>query len=724
MLSRIIFVSVFLMMSFNLCLAVDGQVSEVSPGIWRVHYGQTDPFTPDRFREKDICNDLLTGLPEAGELPFKLEEIQCQIRQGRTIVYIPCDEPDDQIYGFGLDSGAYEQKGLRKFLTVSAQSIGKTGSSHGPVPFYISTKGYGIYVDTARVPFVHVARLSPKASMIAGGASDASSGGSEIKTTIEELYAGRAAVGRTEVVFDIPGAAGVDIYVFAGPEIRQVVQRYNLFSGGGVVPPMWGLGMKYRNFGGGNKDTVMAVANSLRKFGIPCDMLGLEPGWQTAAYSCSLKWSQDRFSDHDAFVASLIKQGYRVNLWEHAYIHPSSPLFDPLKDKSGDFLVWGGLVVDFVNPEAFNIFSDYHGKSFIDNGITGFKADECDREFVDNATPFNYPYCSTFGSGIDGDQMTQMYGYLYQRSILRAFKQRNLRTWSDVRATCGLSSPMPFVLYSDSYGFNEYLRQLVNSSFTGLLWSPEVREAGSLEELLNRVAMSSYAHQMCLNPWFLPNPLWTQYDRGRNERGELLDEAGQKKVAEAFTRIINRRMSLIPYLYAAYYEYYLQGLPPLRALVMDFPADKKLRRVDDAFMFGASLLVAPLKGNASQRTVYLPAGCRWFDLNADLWREGGSEVEISLTPGEVPVFVKENSIVPFARPVEYVADDTVFALTVKVFGNEPDDLTLYADDGISWNFEKGEYNKIKLSWNDGKGSVQETGPYQGNRYEIVSWEQK
>ncbi len=717
------FLLIYLFMGLQPCLAAIGQVEQVASGVWRIRFGQPETYTPNQFREKEICKESLSSLPSPSELPFNLNEIQCQVKPARTVVYIPCNEPDDQIYGFGLDSGAFEQKGLRKYLTVSAQSIERTGSSHGPVPFYVSTKGYGVYVDTARVPFVHVARLSPVGAAIKSQTNEDGLGRA-LKTSVEELYAARSAVGRTEVVFDLPGSSGVDVYIFAGPGIKEAVQRYNLFSGGGVVPPLWGLGLKYRNYTGGDKDSVMDVAKSFRKFGIPCDMIGLEPGWQTAAYSCSLKWSDDRFADHDAFVKELISSGYRVNLWEHAYIHPSSPIFDQLIDKCGDFLVWGGLVIDFANPEAFNIFSDYHGKTFIDHGISGFKADECDREFIDNATPFNYPYCSTFSSGIDGDQMTQMYGYLYQRSILRAFKERNLRTWSDVRATCGLASPMPFVLYSDSYGFDEYLRQLVNASFTGLLWSPEVREAGSLDELLNRVAMSSFAHQMCLNPWYVPNPLWTQYDRGKNERGELLSETEQKEVAEAFTKIINRRMSLIPYLYAAFYEYYLHGLPPLRALVIDFPDDMNLRKADDAFMFGDSLLVAPLKGREKQRTVYLPAGYRWYDLNAEIWLEGGKEIQVILEPGNVPLFVKENSIVPFARPVEYVADNTVFDLTVKVFGDTPEAFTLYADDGVTWNYEKGQYSQIKLSYKDGKGIVQDKGVYKKKRYEIISWERK
>ena len=139
----------------------------------------------------------------------------------------------------------------------------------------------------------------------------------------------------------------------------------------------------------------------------------------------------------------LAEEGFRLNLWEHAYIHPTSPLFDRLRDRAGDYLVWEGLVIDLADPEASRIFADYHEQYLIEQGVTAFKADECDRQYITDATPFNYPYCSAFPSGIDGDQMTQLYGYLYQRSIYSAFKRRDARTWGDVRATTALAAPLP-----------------------------------------------------------------------------------------------------------------------------------------------------------------------------------------------------------------------------------------------------------------------------------------
>ncbi len=696
-----------------------GDVSQVAQGIWRIRFGMPEGFVPTAFRERTALTEAIDGLPDPGSLPFSLNTVCCRKGSGRLVVYVPCDEPEDEIYGFGLDPRAYRQKGYRKRLTVCAGVITKTGASHGPVPFYVSTKGYGVWVDTARVPYVHVARLTPKTAVVGPPSDDA--GG--LKDSVASLYASRKAAGQTEVIFDIPGAGGVDVYVFGGPTLREAVQRYNLFSGGGCVPPMWGLGLKYRTYTAGTHETVMDVAETLRRQHVPCDVIGLEPGWQTHAYSCSLVWSDDRFPRHQEFVDRLCGMGYHLNLWEHAYIHPTSPLFDPLKARSGDFLVWGGLVVDFADPNAFNIFARYHDVELVQKGISGFKADECDRQPITDSTPFNYPYCSSFPSGIDGEQMTQLYGYLYQRSIYSVFKKHNRRTWGDVRATASLAAPLPFNLYSDAYTQGEYLRQLLNASYTGLLWSPEVREAPNLEELLSRIGMAVFAPQTCLNPWFVPNPIWTQFDKAKNKKNILLPEDEQKVVIAQVRELVNLRMSLLPYFYSAFYRYRREGLPPTRALPIEFPDDAALRTVEDAYLFGDAILVAPILGNGTTREVHFPAGCNWIDFRTNDRYEGGCAYRISAEPGQTPIFVRENTILPVAKPVEFVADDTVFEITARVYGNEPKPFTLYEDDGVSFDYEKGLFNKVVLAYQNGQGRIERTGRFAGRRYRIVSWEE-
>lgn len=694
-------------------------VEEVFPGVWRVRFGTPERFTPVAVRESEPRVQGFKALPAPSSLPVAPGEIRCRISPSRTTVYVPCEESGEQIYGFGLDPGAYQQKGLCKNLTVCAGVVGETGASHGPVPFYLSTKGYGVYVDTARVPTVQVARLTRNQ------AARADEPGSEpMKTSEAELYAAWAARGPTEVVFELPGdSKGVDVYVFGGPTMREAVERYNLFSGGGAVPPLWGLGLKFRTFTRADEASVLKTARSLREMRIPCDMIGLEPGWQSHAYSCSFTWSKERFPEPGKMLQELQRSGFKVNLWEHAYIHPTSPLFAPLKSRAGDFMVWGGLVVDFADPEASRIFADYHDRELITQGILGFKGDECDKQPPTDATPFNYPYCSIFPSGIDGDQMTQLYGYLYQRSLYSGFKAHNLRTWSDVRATTGLAAPLPFNLYSDAYSFEQYLRQLVNASFAGLLWSPEVREASSLNELLNRTALSAFAPQMCLNMWFMPNPVWEQYDRPRNEANQLLTATEQKAVADRLRAIVNQRYALLPYLYSSFHRYHNEGLPPVRSLLLDFPKDTQIRKLDDAFMFGDSLLAAPFLGEAASRKIILPRGVKWYELKAKQWHQGGATVTVTGSPGDMPLFVRENSLLPMAEPVQQIDRDTVFEITVTAFGSSPAPFTLFEDDGTSFDFETGAANRVVLSWSPtGGGKAERTGAFSGRRYKIVRWE--
>ncbi|AQQ71308.1 Alpha-xylosidase [Limihaloglobus sulfuriphilus] len=407
--------------------------------------------------------------------------------------------------------------------------------------------------------------------------------------------------------------------------------------------------------------------------------------------------------------------------WRLNCTYELNPL-EKLLPHSADYLVWGGLVVDFADPKGFKIFADYHEK-LVDQGITGFKADECDRQPLDDTTPFNYPYCSVFSSGIDGEQMTQLYGQYYQKSILSVFEKKNLRTWSDVRATGSLAAPYSFTLYSDAYSQEEYLRQLLNASFAGQLWSPEIREAATYEELISRLGMAVFAPQICINAWFVPNPLWMQFDREKNQANKFLPESERKQIIAKVRELVELRMSLLPYLYSAFAKYHFTGLPPVRALPIEFPNDLKVRNVEDQYMFGDNIMVAPVLGSRSGRTVYMPAGYNWINFDSNKLYQGGENYRVNIEPGQTPIFVRENSIIPLAEPVQNVNKDTIFEITAYVYGNDPSDFELFEDDGLSYDYEDGKFGKLRLSWVNSKqkGSVKRTGNFQNKRYKIKAF---
>jgi len=223
--------------------------------------------------------------------------------------------PGAEVYGFGLQFLSFNQRGKKKVARVNADPKMDAGDSHAPVPFYITTQGIGVLIDTARCATFYFGEARPRPE----NATDSVSGASPAPNYTHNLQDGDAG----KITVDVPVAGGVDVYLFGGPDMLNVVKRYNAFSGGGHVPPEWGLGFWYRYDARATQQTALEMAQEFRERKIPCDVIGLEPGWQTHAYSCTFVWDKTRFPDPAGFVRSAGEMNYKVNLWEHAFIHPA-----------------------------------------------------------------------------------------------------------------------------------------------------------------------------------------------------------------------------------------------------------------------------------------------------------------------------------------------------------------------------------------------------------------
>lgn len=620
----------------------------------------------------------------------------------------------ESIYGFGLNTRIFDgaQPGRRIFIEPTDEPENDLGQSHAPVPFYVSSRGYGVFVDTARFASFYTGNIG-----LAQEVAEPDPG--KVETSTAELYRARELREKTMVV-DIPVAKGVDVYVFAGPAMLDAVRRYNLFSGGGVVPPLWGLGVHYRGYGPYGAMDSLALAARFRADHIPCDVWGVEPGWQTKAYSCSFVWNTHQFPDPAGFLRQMREMGYRMNFWQHAFTHPSSPMHGALKPWSGDFPVWDGLVPDFATPEARKIFLKQNEEVLFARGVEGVKLDECDYQ-PKSATPWSFPLVSSFPSGLDGEQMHSLFGMLYQQTMLTPYQEKGVRTWSLVRNSHAMASPLPFVVYSDSYDHRCYVRGLANEGFSGLLWTPEVRNAGSVEDLYRRVETVIFSPNAVINAWFLKNPPWYQVDTERNNRDEFMPD--REAVTSGIRELLQLRMRFIPYLYSAFNEYRTTGKPPIRALVLDWPEDAKVRSIDDQFMFGGSVMVAPMFAGQKKRTVYLPAG-DWYDFWTRAKLEGGQAIEVGNDVKRIPLFVKGGTLLPLAAPMEFIKNDTCFEITVYTVGDQPADFDLFEDDGISNAYANGKQNLIRLHSHGEQNSATRTGNYQGpERFRITDWKQ-
>jgi alpha-D-xyloside xylohydrolase len=585
----------------------------------------------------------------------------------------------EDIYGFGLQLQGFNQAGRRRYIKVNSDPVANTGESHAPVPFYISSAGYGLFVNTFRYTTFLCGTNSEK------GQSAGMTSENEPHEEFSEaaIYALKRAKEERKVIIDIPAAEGVELYLFEG-NIPEVVQRYNLFSGGGCVPPMWGLGMWYRIYGGSDEKTLEKLAEQFRDEKIPMDVLGLEPGWHSHSYSCTYKWSY-LFPHPDEMIEKMSEQGYRLNLWEHLYVYPKAPFYKELMPYSGDYEVWNGLIPDFATKEASKLFENYHRDTFVKKGIAGFKLDECDNSDY-NPSNWAFPDSTEFPSGMDGEQMHLAIGTLYQNLIYRIYRQENRRTYSQVRSSGALAAPLPFVLYSDLYDHKQFIRGVVNSGFSGLLWCPEVRDCANGDDLLRRLQTVVFSAHALINSWRIPSPPWKQTDIEKNLAGETMDTATY--YTEECRKLFALRMSLLPYLYSAFVEYSHTGKPPIRALVLDYPEDMEARMVDDEYLFGDSMLVCPLTyEDGTSRKVYLPQG-RWYNFFTGEEAEGGQMFEIHAAYDEIPVFVKDGAMIPVANPVLHIDKDTVFEMTVKIFGEADGRFVLYEDDFDTFAYEE------------------------------------
>ncbi|HTZ75517.1 MAG TPA: TIM-barrel domain-containing protein [Candidatus Aquilonibacter sp.] len=662
-------------------VAAAGEIAwqEAGPGIWRATIGTPEEYTPVKARlvapKMDALGSMLAADPPIGA-------ISGEISARGVLLRLPL-AGHEGVYGFGLQLLSFAQRGKKKTTRVNADPSVDSGDTHAPVPFYVTTAGYGVLVDTSRY-----------AAFYSGDAHEAPPSATSSATDQP-----------AQMIVEIPRAAGVDVYLFAGPDMISAVRRYVLFSGGGVLPPEWGLGFWYRADKDFSQADALALAKEFREREIPCDVFGLEPGWQSHSYSCTFVWDAKKFPDPDAFVKQLGASNFKLNLWEHAFTHPDSPLFAPLTAHSGNMAVWGGLVPDFTGEEARKIFGDYHGETFVDAGVAGFKLDECDNS--DFTGGWSFPEFSRFPSGIDGEQMHSVFGLRYQRTILEQYQQRGIETYGLVRSSGALAAPYPFVLYSDLYDHRQFIRALVNSGFTGLLWCPEVRDAASEEDLIRRLQSVAFSPLAMINAWYIANPPWKQIDRTKNNANDLAPD--WQRLEGRCREIIGWRMQMVPYLRAAFAKYAMDGTPPFRAPVMDWPEDASLAQVDDEYMIGDRMLVAPMFAGEASRKVTLPAGV-WHNF----WTgEIVQSVSFSLPASaeKIPVYVKAGSVMPLARVTGSTSEVERRELTVQIFG----------DGSLPFVMSTPHGERLELIWDDGarRGSVKQENTE--SAYTAESW---
>lgn len=684
--------------------------TEVQPGVWKAIAGTPDAY--DLLKASGAVPNA-QALAKVGEADFPLpkNKISYKIVDGETYLRFPL-EKEEQLYGFGLNFQTVHQRGKILELHVDHYGGRDNGRTHAPTPFYVSSNGYGVFINAARYIKVWAGT---------GVRKDSENFPEPKDRNTDRSWKSRPYSDAVEILVPTGGA---EIYIFGGPKPMDAVRRYNLFNGGGYLPPRWGLGFTQRVMTRFTADDVRKEVEDFAEKGYPLDFVGLEPGWQSKAYPGTFEWDKGRFPEPSKFVKEMLDRGIRINLWANPYVSPDAPFYKQIRPYTSSHTVWLGLIPDFTMREARELFFSQLQKDQVDIGVSGYKIDE-----VDGYDHYLWPDVAVFPSGHTAEQMRQTYGLLVQRYSAEMFKKHNQRTFGLVRASNGGGTSFPYVIYNDYYNHKDFITALINSGFAGVLWTPEVRASKSGEEWLRRFQSNVFSPMAMINAWSSGTKPWTY-----------------PEVADKVKEFALLRMQMMPYWYTEFAKYHFDGIPPFRAMNLEegFRQDPKTetpdkinleenpyaeattKEIKDQYMAGEYLLVAPLFAGETTRQIVLPKG-KWYDFYTGEYA-GNGEV-ITVTPGldVIPVYVKDGGIIPMMPPILHAPErEQKVDLEIRYYGEKPGYYRLYDDDGETFNYEKGLYTwrEIKVEkQKNGKFKTSISGPEKGKPNTIgkISW---
>jgi alpha-glucosidase (family GH31 glycosyl hydrolase) len=702
-----------LILPFCICLSItliaqSIKWTNIFPGVWKTVVGRPEEYN---LLSASGAKPSVAALAKLGAQPFPFagSDVAATVVDGKTSLRFPLDK-EEQLYGFGLNFQTVHQRGKVLQLHVDHYGGKDDGRTHAPTPFYVSSKGYGVFVNSARYINVYAGTAVRK---------DSKNPPIEKDRNTDKSWEAHPYSDAVEML--VP-AAGVEVYVFAGPSALDAVKRFNLFNGGGVLPPRWGLGFTQRVKSLYTSDEVMNEAQLFEEKGYPLDFIGLEPGWQSRSYPGTFEWDKGRYPEPGKFVKQMLDKNVRLNLWINPYVSKSAPFYDAVKPYTGSHTAWVGEVPDFNTPQARKVFFGQLQQNQVNIGVSGYKIDE-----VDGNDHWLWPDVATFPSRISAEQMRQTYGMLVMRYSMEMFRNQNKRTFGLVRANNGGGVSFPYVIYNDYYNHEDFITALINSGTAGVLWTPEVRASKTSEEWLRRFQTVIFSPMAMINAWASGTKPWSY-----------------PEVGEQVKELALLRMQMMPYWYSEFAKYHFEGTPPFRGMQFEqgFNQEVKkeavgsleenpyavavLKEIKDQYMAGEYLLVAPLFTGQKTRKVVLPKG-KWFDFYTGAYAGDGEVLSIEPGLNKIPVYVKDGGIIPMMKPMLHApkANEKV-DLEIRFYGSKPSKYILYDDDGETFNYEKGEFTFREIKIDKSKaglftGSISEAPAGKPNTIGNVTW---
>lgn len=532
----------------------------------------------------------------------------------------------EQLYGLGERFTPFVKNG--QSVDIWNKDGGTSSEqSYKNIPFYMSSKGYGVFVN-------HPEEVSFEL-------------GSEVVSKSQ---------------FSVEGES-LDYYIINGPTPKEVISRYTDLTGKPALPPAWsfGLWLPTSFTTDYNEETVNHFVDGMEERGIPLSVFHFDCFWMKEFEWSNFEWDDRNFPDPKGMLERLKSKGLKICVWINPYIAQKSRLFDEamergylLKKPNGDVWQWdlwqaGMGVVDFSNPEACEWFAEKL-KALLDMGVDSFKTDFGER----------IPTDVVYHDGSDPYKMHNYYAYKYNEVVFDLLKREKGEEEAVVFARASTAGGQKFPVHwggdcdSTYEAMTESLRGGLSLTMSGFgYWSHDI---GGFENTATPDVFKRWTAFGLLSSH-------SRFHGSSSYRVPWLFDKESVDVARYFSRLKN---SLMPYLFHAAVENNQTGVPVMRAMLLDFPEDPACEVLDRQYMLGDSILVAPIFNEEGLASYYLPKG-KWTHLLSGEVVEGGSWRKEYYDYMSLPLFVKPNTLLPIGNNEETAAYDYAENVTFHLY---------------------------------------------------------
>jgi alpha-D-xyloside xylohydrolase len=422
----------------------------------------------------------------------------------------------------------------------------------------------------------------------------------------------------------------MDFFLFLG-EPKDILNEYTNITGKSPMLPLWSFGTWMSRITYFSQEEGLEIARQLRANKIPSDVIHFDTGWFGVDWQCDYQFAKDRFKDPVKMLKQFAKDGFHTCLWQLPYFTPKNRFFPEIIAKGMHVVnAAGGMpvedaVLDFSNPETVSWYQQKI-EGLMKQGVSTIKCD------FGEAAPYN----GFYHNGRGGLYEHNLYPLRYNKALWEQV-ERSHPGEGIIWARSAWAGSQRYALHwggdaaTTNTGLLGDLRGGLSFGLSGFsFWSHDMGGfvTASPEDIYRRWLPFGFLSSHTRAHGAPPTEPW------------LISESFTK----AFRQCAEMKYKLMPYVYAQAKDCSERGLPMVRALLVEFPEDKGAWLVEDEYMFGSQMLVAPLMESGTERDVYLPRG-KWIDYQTGKVYDGGWQ---TIKAGEIPaiILVRDGSLIP------------------------------------------------------------------------------